>query len=567
MATGVIERSGLRRDRRRSKLLRRAGPLGVLAVVAFVGRSGAGGRIGRGRAPARVALRHFLGPRRLRAHVFAARRPSQRRLSQSQFVQALDTAAATATLLSIRHGNVGSLSSGSIPVRMRVRTRVFGTLAEVLRVPLTGSGSTARIHFSTALLFPGLRAGEQLTRDVTLASRGDLLARDGTALAQGAARTSPIPDVAGQIIGTLGPIPAADASTYAAKGYPTDAHVGLNGLERVFQDQLAGTPGGRLLAGRRSLATVSTDRWSDRDHHHQPGARAGGGDGDGGPVCRDRRDGSAHRRVAGPGRRRLLRPPASRLDDEDHHRHRRAGGRNREAGRRVPDPDLGHARGLQPPERERRGMRRDLPERLRRLVQLGVRPARGKARRRAAGRHRAAVWLQPNSVDSGRLRADDSLRQDHRRPARGRLLGHRAGHGPEHRAGDDRRRRDDRDGGPAADPHLGTPRPAAFRSRGEPSRRPSRSAADDRGRRVRNRHRGPDPRRHRGGEDGHGGVAQHRRSGTASSPANTDSWFVGYAPAGHPRIVVGALFPAQGAGATTAAPAVREVLVAGLAAH
>jgi cell division protein FtsI/penicillin-binding protein 2 len=50
----------------------------------------------------------------------------------------------------------------------------------------------------------------------------------------------------------------------------------------------------------------------------------------------------------------------------------------------------------------------------------------------------------------------------------------------------------------------------------------------------------------------------------ANSPVNTDSWFVGYAPVGHPRIVVGALFPGQGAGGTTAAPATREVLQAGL---
>jgi cell division protein FtsI/penicillin-binding protein 2 len=49
-----------------------------------------------------------------------------------------------------------------------------------------------------------------------------------------------------------------------------------------------------------------------------------------------------------------------------------------------------------------------------------------------------------------------------------------------------------------------------------------------------------------------------------STAANTDAWFVGYAPAGAPRIVAGALFPNQGAGGGTAAPAVRDVLVAGL---
>jgi peptidoglycan glycosyltransferase len=53
----------------------------------------------------------------------------------------------------------------------------------------------------------------------------------------------------------------------------------------------------------------------------------------------------------------------------------------------------------------------------------------------------------------------------------------------------------------------------------------------------------------------------------ASTAANTDAWFVGYAPVGNPRIVVGALFPNQGAGGATAAPAVRQVLVAALQRH
>src|SRR5205807_8915840 len=49
-----------------------------------------------------------------------------------------------------------------------------------------------------------------------------------------------------------------------------------------------------------------------------------------------------------------------------------------------------------------------------------------------------------------------------------------------------------------------------------------------------------------------------------NTPQNTDAWFVGYAPAGAPRIVVGALFPNQGAGGATAAPPVHDVLAAGL---
>jgi cell division protein FtsI/penicillin-binding protein 2 len=46
--------------------------------------------------------------------------------------------------------------------------------------------------------------------------------------------------------------------------------------------------------------------------------------------------------------------------------------------------------------------------------------------------------------------------------------------------------------------------------------------------------------------------------------ADTDAWFAAYAPARHPRIAVCVLLVAQGAGGATAAPAAREVLLAGL---
>jgi cell division protein FtsI/penicillin-binding protein 2 len=52
--------------------------------------------------------------------------------------------------------------------------------------------------------------------------------------------------------------------------------------------------------------------------------------------------------------------------------------------------------------------------------------------------------------------------------------------------------------------------------------------------------------------------------GTASEPSNTDAWFASFAPALHPRIVVGVLLVKDGAGGDTAAPVARQVLEAGL---
>jgi cell division protein FtsI/penicillin-binding protein 2 len=55
--------------------------------------------------------------------------------------------------------------------------------------------------------------------------------------------------------------------------------------------------------------------------------------------------------------------------------------------------------------------------------------------------------------------------------------------------------------------------------------------------------------------------ACHEAEGEAS---NTDAWFAAFAPALHPRIVVCVMLVKDGAGGETAAPAAREVIVAGL---
>jgi cell division protein FtsI/penicillin-binding protein 2 len=49
-----------------------------------------------------------------------------------------------------------------------------------------------------------------------------------------------------------------------------------------------------------------------------------------------------------------------------------------------------------------------------------------------------------------------------------------------------------------------------------------------------------------------------------NNPKNTDAWFVAFAPATHPRVVVGVLLVEDGAGGTTAAPVARQVLAAAL---
>jgi penicillin-binding protein A len=179
---------------------------------------------------------------------------SRRRLSLSAFRADYAAAASTATLASLTIAKVGEPHGNVINVDVRAQTRIFGTVRGPLTVSFSDSGSGPRVHFDSNLLFPGMRAGDQLTRQVSLPPRASLYARDGTPLAEGPNRSSPIPSVALQIVGTLGPIPAGERPIFAAEGYPPKAKVGMDGLELIFQRRLAGTPGGTLLAGNRVLA-------------------------------------------------------------------------------------------------------------------------------------------------------------------------------------------------------------------------------------------------------------------------------------------------------------------------
>jgi penicillin-binding protein A len=192
------------------------------------------------------------------SHMYSLLDPaSQASISEARFAAAYRRDATTATVVKLVDEHVGRRRGQFIPVQMLVVTRLFGQLHETLEVSVNDSGSNPTVRYMRSLLFPGLAGNERLTRHMALAPRATLLAADGTPLAEGPDRTSPIPGVAAEVVGTLGPIPAADAATYAAQGYPPKAKVGTDGLEFAFQTQLAGKPGGALLAGKRALARTA----------------------------------------------------------------------------------------------------------------------------------------------------------------------------------------------------------------------------------------------------------------------------------------------------------------------
>ncbi len=179
--------------------------------------------------------------------------------------------------------------------------------ARTLEVPFTGSGSGARVHFSGTLLFPGLRAGEHLRRHVSLAARGNILARDGTPLARG-----PEPHLAdperrrGDRRHARVRSPPRRPASYAAQGYPASAQVGLDGLERIFQQRLAGTPGGSCSPGRACWRQSAAGARPVGDDDDRPDDRDRGDRRDGQQPGRDHRDRPAQRAGAGAVRDRVL---------------------------------------------------------------------------------------------------------------------------------------------------------------------------------------------------------------------------------------------------------------------
>ncbi|HEY6758058.1 MAG TPA: penicillin-binding transpeptidase domain-containing protein [Baekduia sp.] len=179
----------------------------------------------------------------------------QDRYSARAFAARYAAAGSTATATKVVPGTPRDDGDGHWELPVTVNTRAFGPVSGTVRFDVVKDGDDQRIDWKANDVFPGLAAGETLRRTTTMPERADLLARDGTPLAQGPNRTSPLGATAKAIVGALGPIPASYAAKAQELGYPADAQVGITGLERAFDERLAGTPGGELRAGVRLLAS------------------------------------------------------------------------------------------------------------------------------------------------------------------------------------------------------------------------------------------------------------------------------------------------------------------------
>ena len=237
-------------------------PLGVVAVTALaVGLVvGAGGEDPR-RATAQdfadawarsdyTAMRGLLTPAALN------------RTTPERFSRSYREAARTLTLTGVTAGRAEKPREGVVVVPVTLRTRIFGTLSGRLALPVEQAEGAAGVDWRAQLVFPGLRQGERLTRTTRMPPRATIQARDGTAIARGQARESALGPAAAEIAGHLGTAPPERADELERRGVPADAQVGVNGLEREFDAELAGTPGGVLRAGSRVVARTAPRRGS-----------------------------------------------------------------------------------------------------------------------------------------------------------------------------------------------------------------------------------------------------------------------------------------------------------------
>ena len=184
---------------------------------------------------------------------------AQSRVKPAEFVKAYEAAADTATTVRMVAGHPQDDGHGIVRVPMTVTTRIFGTV----QAPLVFHTADGKLAWSSNLVFPGVPRGAKLDRTTVAPRRAKIEARDGRTIVSGSAdaRRYPAGTVAQSIAGSVGePTTPADRERVFARGFPAGTPVGLSGLERAFEDEVAGRPGGTLSAGGRVLAHVPPRR-------------------------------------------------------------------------------------------------------------------------------------------------------------------------------------------------------------------------------------------------------------------------------------------------------------------
>ena len=305
---------------------------------------------------------------------------------------------ATATAVGFSADDPDGERDGAIVIPMKVETHVFGTLESELLVPAGDDG----VEWTPHLLFPGLRPGEELTRRSEAPRRGRILSVDGKVLAEGPpeARVSPLGTLGGSIAGSMGQADdEAERLKVFARGFDADSLIGISGLERVFERELAGRPAATLSADGRVIAQSrprpgKNVRTTINSNLQQAAVTALAGR-LGGIAALDARTAEV-RALAGiafsapqpPGSTFKIITTTAALEQ-----------RLVKKTDQFPVESFAADRRRRARERERRVLRRQLQGQLRPLVQLGLRPARGQGGRPPPGRRRGALRLERAALD------------------------------------------------------------------------------------------------------------------------------------------------------------------------
>lgn len=131
--------------------------------------------------------------------------------------------------------------------------KIVPTLIPDLSKPLPIRGLLALLERATALGAQGSSYKPISVLDLVDRERAFRVAEEtyqlqGVHVLQQPVREYPFRDLAGHVLGFLGPIPKLAAENYKARGYEDpNEPVGLNGLEYTYQDSLRGMPGRRLV--------------------------------------------------------------------------------------------------------------------------------------------------------------------------------------------------------------------------------------------------------------------------------------------------------------------------------
>jgi cell division protein FtsI/penicillin-binding protein 2 len=223
--------------------------LTIVAVIAFV----IGASAGAPGSPEKDAARRFADDWTrgdYSAMYEELNEASRQATDEREFATKYREAAEVATLRTLDAGSprnpVDAGGKTVVPVPFEAGTVAFGTVDADLDLPYAEGG----IAWDPSLVFPGLEPGEHLENRVDLAPRAPILARDGSALAEGPAdaREHPLGSAAIDVTGEIGMADEEEEAALARHGFPPETPVGISGLEQAFNSRLAGRPGGSLLA-------------------------------------------------------------------------------------------------------------------------------------------------------------------------------------------------------------------------------------------------------------------------------------------------------------------------------